>query len=59
MTPIELLVILVLAGAIVILLYFYMQDNKNLSFRNTRSVAVEIGEKARSTVSSASEKGKG
>ena len=59
MTPIELLVILVLAGAIVILLYFYMQDNKNLSFRNTRSVAVEIGEKARSTVSSASEKVKG
>ena len=59
MTPIELLVILVLAGAIVILLYFYMQDNKNLSFRNTRSVAVETGEKARSTVSSASEKVKG
>ena len=59
MTPIELLVILVLAGAIVILLYFYMQDNKNLSFRNTRSVAVETGEKSRSTVSGASEKVKG
>jgi hypothetical protein len=56
MTPIELLVILVLAGAIVILLYFYMQDNRNLSFTNARAVAVETSEKARSTVSDASEK---
>jgi len=47
MTPIELLVILVLAGAIVILLYFYMQDNRNLSFTNARAVAVETSEKAR------------
>jgi cytoskeletal protein RodZ len=50
------IVILVLAGAIVILLYFYMQDNRNLSFTNARSVAVETGEKARSTVSGASDK---
>ena len=57
------IVILVLAGAIVILLYFYMQDNRNLSFTNARSVAVETGEKARLTVSGASDevkdKGKG
>ncbi len=59
MTPIELLVILVLAGAIIILLYFYMQDNRNLSFTNARSFAVETGEKARSTVSNAGEKVKG
>jgi SMC interacting uncharacterized protein involved in chromosome segregation len=59
MTPLELLAILVIAGAIVVLLYFYMQDTRNLSFAKARSVTVETGEKARSTVSSASEKVKG
>ena len=59
MTPLELLAILVLAGAIVVLLYFYMQDNRNLSFAKARSVAFDTGEKARSTVSGASEKVKG
>ena len=38
MTALELLVILVLAGAIVILIYFYMQNSRNLSFSNIRSV---------------------
>jgi hypothetical protein len=56
MTPLELLAILILAGAIVILVYFYMQDSRNLSFSRARSVAVQTGEKARSTVSGASEK---
>lgn len=56
MTPLELVAILILAGAIVVLLYFYMQDSKNLSFGKAHSVAVETGEKARSTVSGASEK---
>jgi hypothetical protein len=59
MTPLELFAILVLAGAIVVLLYFYMQDNRNLSFAKARSVAFETGEKAKSTVSGASEKIKG
>ena len=59
MTALELLVILVLAGAIVILMYFYMQDARNLSFSNVRSVAVETSEKARTTVSSAGGKVKG
>jgi hypothetical protein len=59
MTPLELLAILVIAGAIVVLLYFYMQDTRNLSFAKARSVAVETGEKARSTVSGARENGKG
>ena len=59
MTPLELLAILVLAGAIVVLLYFYMQDNRNLSFAKARSVTVDTGEKARSAVSGASEKVKG
>jgi hypothetical protein len=59
MTPLELLAILVIAGAIVVLLYFYMQDTRNLSFSKVRSVAVETGEKARSTVSGTDEKVKG
>ena len=59
MTPLELLAILVIAGAIVVLLYFYMQDTRNLSFSKARSVAVETGEKARSTVSGTDEKVKG
>jgi|WetSurMetagenome_2_1015567.scaffolds.fasta_scaffold631610_1 hypothetical protein len=56
MDPLELLAILVIAGAILILLYFYMQDKSNLSFSKARSVAVETGEKARSTVTGAGEK---
>lgn len=59
MTPLELLAILVIAGAIIVLLYFYMKDTRNLSFSRARSVAVETGEKARSTVSGAGEKVKG
>ena len=59
MTSLELVAILILAGAIVGLLYFYMQDTRNLSFSKVRSVAVETGEKARSTVSGTDEKVKG
>jgi hypothetical protein len=59
MTPLELLAILVIAGAIVVLIYFYMQDTRNLSFSKARSVAVETGGKARETVSGAGEKVKG
>jgi hypothetical protein len=55
MTPLELLAILVLAGAIVVLLYYYMQDTRNPTFSRARSVITETGEKARSTVSSAGE----
>jgi archaellum component FlaC len=51
MTPLELLAILVLAGAIVVLLYYYMQDTRNSSFVRARSYITETGEKARSTVS--------
>ncbi len=52
MTPLELLAILVLAGAIVVLLYYYMQDTRNSSFVRARSYITETGEKARSTVGS-------
>ena len=56
MTPLELLAILVLAGAIVVLLYYYMLDNRNESLIRARSVITETGEKARSAVSGAGEK---
>jgi archaellum component FlaC len=55
MTPLELLAVLILAGAIVVLLYYYLQDTRNPSFSRARSVISETGEKARSTVSKADE----
>jgi len=55
MTPLELLAILVLAGAIVVLLYYYMLDNRNESLIRARSVITETGEKARSAVSGSGE----
>jgi hypothetical protein len=51
MTALELLAILVLAGAIVVLLYYYMQDTRNQSLIRARTIISETGEKARSTVS--------
>ena len=50
MTPVELLVILVIAGVIAVLFYFNL-EYRNLSSANIRSVFVETGEKARSTIS--------
>ncbi len=59
MTPLELLAVLILAGAIVILLYYYLQDTRNPSFSRARAVINETGEKARSTVSRADENEEG
>ena len=56
MTPMELLAVLVLAGAIIILLYYYMLDSRNESFLKARSMITETGQKARSTVYGSSEK---
>ncbi len=50
MTPMELLAVLVLAGAIVVLLYYYLQDTGNASFLRARSAVAGTSEKARSTV---------
>ena len=52
MTPLELLAVLILAGAIVVLIYYYLEDHGNRSFSQVRSVIMETGQKARSTVSS-------
>lgn len=57
MTPVELLAILVLAGAIVVLLYYYMLDTRNDSLVRARTYITDTSEKARSTVSGNSEKG--
>jgi archaellum component FlaC len=59
MTPLELLAILVIAGAVVVLFYFYMQENGNLSFSRARSFVFETGEKARSSVSGIGDKVEG
>jgi archaellum component FlaC len=55
MTPLELLAILVLAGAIVVLLYYYMLDTRNASLVRARTYITDTSEKARSTVSGNSE----
>jgi len=56
MTALELLLVLILAGVIIVLLYFYLQDNRGQTFTRARSIIVETGEKARSTVSGANDK---
>jgi hypothetical protein len=45
MTPLEVFAILVLAGAVVVLLYFYMQDNRNLNLGRVRDNATNLGDK--------------
>ena len=55
MTPLELLAILVLAGAIVVLLYYYMLDTRNASLVRARTYITDTSEKARSTVSNNTE----
>ncbi len=57
MTPLELLAILVLAGAIVVLLYYYMLDTRNASLVRARTYITDTSEKARSTVSNNTSEG--
>ncbi|MBU4534797.1 MAG: hypothetical protein KKF16_03000 [Euryarchaeota archaeon] len=58
MTPIELLAILILAGAIVVLLYYYLQNNGYAGMGKMKSQVYELGDKVsgQETVSEASEK---
>ncbi len=44
MTPIELLAILILAGAIIVLLYYYLQNQGYLSTGKVQSQVYELGE---------------
>jgi hypothetical protein len=57
MTPLELLAILVLVGAIVVLLYYYMLDTRNASLVRARTYITDTSEKARSTVSGNTDEG--
>ncbi len=45
MTPLEVFAILVLAGAIVILLYYYLQDNRKFNLGQMKSDATNLGER--------------
>ncbi len=45
MTPLEVFAILVLVSAIVILLYYYLQDNRKLNLGQVKSDAVNLGER--------------
>ncbi|MDD3754010.1 MAG: hypothetical protein PHQ17_05575 [Methanobacterium sp.] len=45
MTPLEVFAILVLVGAIIILLYYYLQDNRKLSLGQMKSDAANLGER--------------
>jgi len=45
MTPLEAFAILVLAGAVIVLFYYYLQDNRNLNLRRVRDDATNLGEK--------------
>ena len=45
MTALELLVILVLAGALVVLFYSYMQNNRQLNLGRVRSDATNLGQR--------------
>jgi hypothetical protein len=51
MTPLELLAVLILAGAILVLIYYYLEGNGNRSLSRVRSVVMETSQKARSTIS--------
>jgi hypothetical protein len=48
MTPIELLAILVLAGAIVVLLYYYLQNNGIGNMGSVKTQVYELGDKVSS-----------
>ncbi len=59
MTPLEVFAILVLAGAVVVLLYYYLQDNRNLDLSRVRSDAANLGEKVYGEASNLGEKVQG
>ncbi|MGC9517117.1 MAG: hypothetical protein ACP5C3_05390 [Methanomicrobiales archaeon] len=56
MGPLELFAILVLAGAIVVLLYYYLQENKIVNLGGVRKQVSEAGDKVSGQFSKAGEK---
>lgn len=59
MTPLEIFAILVLAGAVIVLLYYYMQDNRNLNLGRVRNNAANLGERVYGEASNLGEKVQG
>lgn len=56
MTPLEVFAILVLAGAVVVLLYYYLQDNKSLNLGRVKGNATDLGERVYGEASNLGEK---
>lgn len=59
MTPLEVFAILVLAGAVVVLLYYYLQDNRKVNFGQVKSDATNLGERVYGGASNLGEKVQG
>lgn len=56
MTPLEVFAILVLAGAVIVLLYYYLQDNSKINLSRVKSDATNLGEKVYGEASNLGEK---
>ncbi|MEG3224386.1 MAG: hypothetical protein BME94_02390 [Methanobacteriales archaeon Met13] len=56
MTALELFAILVLAGAVIVLLYYYLKDNRSLNLGHIKSDAMNLGETVRGGASDLGEK---
>jgi len=59
MTPLEIFAILVLAGAVIVLLYYYLQDNRKVNFSQMKGDATNLGEKVYGGASNLGEKVQG
>jgi hypothetical protein len=56
MTPLEVFAILVLAGAVIVLFYYYLQENRNLNLGRVREDATNLGGKVYSGASDLGDK---
>ncbi len=59
MTPLEIFAILVLAGAVIVLLYYYLQDNRKVNFAQMKGDATNLGERVYGGASNLGEKVQG
>ncbi|EKQ51359.1 MAG: hypothetical protein B655_2219 [Methanobacterium sp. Maddingley MBC34] len=59
MTPLEIFAILVLAGAVIVLLYYYLQDNRKINFDHMKGDATNLGERVYGGASNLGEKVQG
>ena len=59
MTPLEIFAILVLAGAVIVLLYYYLQDNRKINFAHMKGDATNLGERVYGGASNLGEKVQG